>query len=573
LIQERQRRVRELFDAAMDRPSELRREFVADACHDDPELLAQVERLLDASERASGMLDTPIRPRRDVEPVIRPSGSFVGPYRLLHAISSGGMGVVYQAVRADGVFSRVCAVKVIRAELSDDRLVDQFLLERRILARLDHPNIARILDGGSTEDGLPYFVMDYVDGPSIDKHCQRYQLSMRQRLALFQHACAAAQYLHRNGVVHGDFKPANILVGADGVVKVVDFGISRFFKAPHEGEDNPASPLMTPGYASPEQLRGEPLTPASDVYSLGVVLYDLLTGQQPFPEVTRTRAQLLRAITTQTPAPPSAAVKPGAQVVDISAATLRGDLDSIVLRAIHRDPAARYSSAEELNADLVRYLRRRPVLARHGGSFYAIAKFLARNTRASVAAALFFVMLASLSWESLELNRRHQRALFFQHNVMQMQDDILAALDAAMNGLPQDRTAAARELSRSLQQSQLNALEHLADEYQTAFTESVRLWPGMTDSRRELVDHAEAYLHRIEPLVQQDPRAAALLADAWTRLANIEGNPTTVNLHDRARAQSSIAEAQRIVENSPNIPANIADEVSQAVQQIGSAAR
>jgi eukaryotic-like serine/threonine-protein kinase len=572
LIQEQQRRVRELFDAAMEQPTELRRQYVADVCRDDPELFALVDRLLYASERASGMLDTPIRPRREVEAVLRPPGSFVGPYRLLQAISRGGMGVVYQALRADGVFSRVCAVKVIRAELSNNRLVDQFLLERRILARLDHPNIARILDGGSTEDGLPYFVMDYVDGTSIDFHCQRYQLSMRQRLALFQQACAAAQYLHRNGVVHGDFKPANILVGADGVVKVVDFGISRFFKSSLDGEDEPAFPLMTPGYASPEQLRGEPPGPAGDVYSLGLVLYDLLTGTQPFPGVARTREQLLHAIATQNPAPPSVAVRSGAQVVDITAAMLRGDLDSIVLRAIHRDPASRYSTIEEMNADLVRYLRHRPVHARRGGLFYAAAKFLERNTHAAVAAAIFLVMLGTMSWESLELNRRHQRALYFQHNVMRMEGDLLRALDAAIAGLPQDRPGAARELTRHLQQSQLDAIEQLADEYQTAFTESVRLWPGMTPARRDLLDHADTYLHRIEPLVHDDPRAAALLADAWTRLANIEGNPAMVNLHDRNRAQSSIAQAQRIVESSPNIPANILAEVNQAVQQIGSAA-
>ena len=293
-----QRRVRELFDAALDQPAELRQQFLAGFCQGDQKLMDTVGRLLAAQVRSAGVLDTPVWQRHEATANPGQPGSFIGPYKILQELGGGGMGIVYQAVRADEVFQRICAIKVIRPEISTDSLLQRFRQERQILARLDHVNIARIMDGGSTTDGLPYFVMDFVDGSSINKFCSEHALSVRPRLVLFQQVCAAVQYLHKNSVIHGDLKPPNVLVGNDGTVKLVDFGIASVLSATHP-QENKSLPLMTPGYASPEQMQGKPLTPASDVYSLGVILYELLSGYQPFPGTGRGRLELLNVITSQ----------------------------------------------------------------------------------------------------------------------------------------------------------------------------------------------------------------------------------------------------------------------------------
>jgi serine/threonine-protein kinase len=224
--------MRELFDAALDQPVETRQQFLADACNGDQKLFETVQRLLSANQRGAGVLDTPVFRRLELEPTANEPGSFIGPYKILRELGGGGMGIVYQVVRADEVFQRVFALKLIRPELSSDWLLERFRQERRILGRLDHLNIARIVDGGSTTEGLPYFVMDFVDGPSISHFCTQHALSIRPRVVLFQQVCAAVQYLHGNGVIHGDLKPPNILIGIDGAAKLVDFGIASVLASP-----------------------------------------------------------------------------------------------------------------------------------------------------------------------------------------------------------------------------------------------------------------------------------------------------------------------------------------------------
>jgi len=577
LTTEHQRRVRELFDLALDQPANLRREFLADACAGDQLLLDTVGRLLAVQERSGGILDTPVRERPEVPESPGEPGTFIGPYKILQELGGGGMGIVYQAVRADEVFRRICAIKVIRPELSSEWLLERFRQERQILARLDHANIARIVDGGSTPDGLPYFVMDYVDGPSIGTFCTQHALSIRQRLVLFQQVCAAVDYLHRNGVVHGDLKPPNILVGNDSAVKLVDFGIASALSASEPQGQSKSLPLMTPGYASPEQLRGQPLSALSDVYSLGVILYELLTGRRPFDAASRSRNDILNAITTQDPVPPSAIAK-------TIASTLKGDLDCIVLRAMHRDPAHRYSSVGELNADIGRYLQNRPVSGRKGGLLYRGRKLIARNRGGALATLVIAALLGTTAWQGVELHQRYEYSKRQEERIRQLQarlNETQKKVNAELSipappggkSVPaqaeQLRDAQLREAQ--LRDAQLRDIRSLAEAYRTSFPEAVRVWPGMTRDRRELLDQADSYLRQAEPFVTQDPKAPEQLAGAWLWLANVEGNPQTVNLHDHAGAVASINEARRLLEKSPGVHPRLSQQVQAAASQIEAA--
>jgi eukaryotic-like serine/threonine-protein kinase len=565
LVTDHQRRVRELFDAALDQPAGLRHQFLAEACHGDQQLLETVGRLLRAKERSDGVLDTPVAHRREAAPSPAAPGSFIGPYKILQELGGGGMGIVYQAIRADEVFQRVCAIKVIRPDLSTGRLLDRFRQERQILARLDHPNIARIVDGGSTKDSLPYFVMDFVDGPSIGNFCSEHGLGIRARLALFQQVCAAVQYLHQSGVIHGDLKPPNILVGNDGAVKLVDFGIASALSNAQGQQRDSALSLMTPGYASPEQMRGQPLTPASDVYSLGVILYELLTGNQPYPAANRSRSEILNAIATQDPSAPST------KTVGQIHAELQGDLDRIVLYALHREPGHRYRSAAELSSDIGRYLDHRPVAASNGSLLYKTRKFLIRNNRTAQATFIALVLLGTTSWQGVVAYKRLQYSHQLERRLHREQDEIAERTNERKAELVKSAAAGKAPNSpelKQLQESELRDVKQLTDSYRTSFSEAVRVWPGMTRSRRQLLDQAGTYLHEVEPYVRQDPRAPEQLASAWLWLANIEGNPQTVNLRDHKRATASIHQAQQLLDKAPTAPLALVQQVQAAAKQI-----
>ncbi|MBI3932801.1 MAG: serine/threonine protein kinase [Acidobacteria bacterium] len=309
----------------------------------------------------------------------------IGPYRLLREIGHGGMGTVYLAVRADEQFHKRVAVKVVRGGDSAE-VVRHFRRERQILAGLEHAHIAHLLDGGTTEDGLPYFVMEYVEGQPIDRYCDGHGLTVTDVLVLFQQACDAVQHAHRNLVVHRDLKPSNILVTADGLVKLLDFGIAKLLNPELSGEAPTATGLaMTPEYASPEQVRGEPITTATDVYSLGVVLYRLLTGRLPYRLDGRPPLDVLRAVCEEEPERPSLAS---------GRRHLRGDLDNIVLSALCKEPHRRYPSVEALSEDIRRHLEGRPVRARRSSWGYRLLKFVGRNRVAVGAVSLLILLLA-----------------------------------------------------------------------------------------------------------------------------------------------------------------------------------
>jgi len=397
-------RIQEVFDEASQLPADRRHDWVAEACQGDRTLYLQVESLLLALEQEGGFLEEQVASYASrVAAVGTPER--IGAYRILSEIGQGGMGAVYLAERADGQYQRRVAIKLVRGGVaSGPELLRRFSMERQILAGLQHPHIAQLLDAGVTDDGTPYLVMEYVEGLRIDKYCDDNALSLRQRVALFQHVCSAVQYAHRNLVVHRDIKPSNILVTAEGVPKLLDFGIAKLLRTdlPAGDLDHAAQPatlaltapavrLMTREYASPEQVRGLAITTATDVYALGIVLYGLLTGRYPFEAVRSDFIALERAICETDARPPSAAVS---QLPDLSLASeLRGDLDSIVLKAIRKEPGERYVSVEQLSEDLNLYLDGFPVAARRGSRRYRAAKFMRRHRWGMAAAAAFVVVL------------------------------------------------------------------------------------------------------------------------------------------------------------------------------------
>ena len=408
-MSERWQRVREVFHRVVERPEEDWPVFLDEACGDDPELRAEVESLLTAHRRAGGFIETPVlgsspgveedsgrgrspMPRRSDDPL---QGRRVGSYRVLHRLGAGGMGAVYLAVRDDDEFQRRVALKVLKPGMDSEEILRRFRTERQILAGLDHPHIAQLLDGGTTDEGLPYFAMEYVEGNPIHRYCEEQGLSLHGRLELFRAVCSAVHFAHQNLVVHRDLKPANILVTADGHPKLLDFGIAKLLNP--ELSSRTLAPtalgmgLMTLEYASPEQLRGGHVTTASDIYSLGVLLYELLTASHPYRQVARNLDDLRRWMDEEEPEPPSAAVRHR----DDLAATertrrrraLTRDLDAIVLKTLRREPRHRYSSAEELSEDLRRYREGLPVRARRDSYPYRMGKFLRRH-RLGVAATV-----------------------------------------------------------------------------------------------------------------------------------------------------------------------------------------
>ncbi|HEY9420102.1 MAG TPA: serine/threonine-protein kinase, partial [Thermoanaerobaculia bacterium] len=409
---ERWRTVDRVFAQALELPPAERAAFLDSACAGDEGLRREVELLLAADERNATFLERPAGEALGWRPLAgeEEEGGRLGPYRLLRRIGGGGMGNVYLASRDDEEYQREVAIKILRAGLEGTEAYHRFLAERQILARLEHPNIARLYDGGTTSDGRPFLVMELVDGLPVDQYCDRHQLTVDQRLGLFRRICSAVEHAHQNLLVHRDIKPGNILVTPDGEPKLLDFGIAKQLEPKIAADSGPLTRtglrIMTPSYASPEQVKGEAVTTASDVYSLGVLLYELLTGRSPYgpAEVTY---EIERAICEQEPERPSAALfRAGAAGSDETASArktrpqvlqrrLRGDLDNIVLMALRKEPSRRYSSVGQLSRDLERHQQDLPVAARADTLRYRARKFVVRH-RVGVAAAVAVLLLVTL---------------------------------------------------------------------------------------------------------------------------------------------------------------------------------
>lgn len=412
--------IEKIFYAAMELPRDEREAFISQACAGDEELLREVQALLAANQDAESFLDSPVNmpPHSGTfsPTLVMPhptanagasaeSGVRIGAYRLIREIGRGGMGAVWLAERADGQFYQQVAIKLLHAGSENEEVMRRFRHERQILASLDHPNIARLLDGGTTEDGRPYFVMEYIEGLPIDEYCRQHQLSVDDRLKLFRQVCAAVHYAHQNLVIHRDLKPSNIAVTADGTPKLLDFGIAKLIQPDLSRSYDTLTGVtpMTPAYASPEQVRGEKLTTASDVYSLGVVLYELLTGRSPYRLKAHGFGELMRAVIEQEPERPSTAITredgaPPTNPITIEPTEklrrrLSGDIDSIVLMALRKEPPSRYGSVEQFSEDVRRYLEGLPTVARRGTLGYRALKYIRRNKVPVAAAALILLSL------------------------------------------------------------------------------------------------------------------------------------------------------------------------------------
>jgi serine/threonine-protein kinase len=382
--------VERFFLEALDRPAPERQAFLDDVCA-DAEVRAEVGSLLAAHDAAGEFLETADATRAAalLDSEEEPPDARFGPYRLMQEIGRGGMGVVYRAERADGQFEQQVALKVLKRGMDSDEILRRFLVERQILARLQHAHIARLLDGGVGQNGQPYYVMEYVEGRPLSDHCNERRLSIEARLELFVHVCEAVQYAHQQLVVHRDLKPSNILVTAGGEVKLLDFGIAKLLD-PAAGVTRTEArlSLATPEYGAPEQMRGEPVTTAADIYALGVVLYELLAGRRPYRFAERTPEQILEVVSTVEPVRPSTAAPARLR------RRLRGDLDTIVLKALRKEPERRYGSAEALLEDVRRHLAGLPVRARPDTLAYRTAKFARRHAIALGAVGLVIASLA-----------------------------------------------------------------------------------------------------------------------------------------------------------------------------------
>jgi serine/threonine-protein kinase len=407
---QRWRQLQDLFASARALAADDRERLLRDHAAADPDLVDQVRALL-AADASSGVMDAFAPRLGSVAGVLEVAAPVqIGPYRIVSEIGRGGMGIVYLADRVDGDFDQRVAIKLIDSTDTGDPLHQRFLAERRILAGLVHPHIARLLDGGVTAAGRPYLVMEYVDGLPITTYCDQQQLDIPARLRLVAEVCDAVQHAHQNLVIHRDLKPSNILISPDRRVHLLDFGIAKLIDP--AGAAAPAtrleSRMMTPEYASPEQVRGDPLGTTSDIYALGVLLYELLCGCAPYRFETRAPLQMATVVCEQDPAPPSARVAGRDGAVDPDTAArhrgtsierlvrlLDGDLDAIVLKAMRKEPAQRYHSADMLRQDVERYQAGLPVLAHRGGRRYRVRKFLRRHRVEAAAAAIVLIALVA----------------------------------------------------------------------------------------------------------------------------------------------------------------------------------
>ena len=384
---ERWQRLQDVFHLAVDRPPADRRAFLEElGC--DEELAREALELIDAHGSISDVHTTKDEP----SPV---TGRRIGPYVLTRELGHGGMATVYLAIRDDAEFKKEVAIKLVKRGVDSEFVVNRFRTERQILASLNHPNISHLLDGGTTDDGVVYLVMEVVDGQPIDAHCASSDVDLDGRLELFLTVCDAVQYANEGGVIHRDLKPGNILVTPTGQVKLLDFGIAKITTPTFEdtvARTATGTLMMTPQYASPEQIRGEQVSPATDIYSLGVLLYELLTETLPYPIQNSSPHEVARIITESDPIPPSA------QPLDLTVRRrLRGDLDSIILTALRKEPSRRYGAVADLAEDVRRHLRGVPVKARPDTLPYRAGKFLRRNRKLAIAATLVFAIAISVA--------------------------------------------------------------------------------------------------------------------------------------------------------------------------------
>jgi tetratricopeptide (TPR) repeat protein len=516
--QERWQTLKEIFWTAAECDPAARAEYIEKACAGDAGLRAEVESLLEAHAVDDGFIEQPAAEFSLGGGISAKRASWIGrrlsSYRIVEEIGRGGMSDVYKAVRDDDEYQKEVAVKVLRSSYASTSLLGRFKIEKQILATLDHPNIAKLLDGGSTQEGLPYLVMDYICGQPIDEYCTRNNLSINQRLELFRTLCTAVQYVHQHLMVHGDLKCSNVLVAEGGVVKLLDFGIAKLLN-PIPGtrsQDGKVTSVLalTPEYASPEQIRGGPITTASDVYSLGIVLFRLLTGVLPHPSSQNFSYELASKICELEPPLPSFAASQNEVLKRAGLpAELSGDIDNIVLMAMQKDPAKRYASVEQLNEDLRRYLQGFPVTARAASLPYKVAKFFKRHKAGLAAASLLVLTLiggiVATSWEAHIAGVERARAERHFEDVRKLANTFMFDVEGAIENLP-----------------------------------------GSTAARQMLVTNSLEYLDGLSAESTNNAALKRELATAYEKIADIQGGFRQANLGDVPQAIKSYRKAASI---------------------------
>ncbi len=426
--------VKEIFLAALEKDASDRTGFLDEICADDSDLRQEIESLLASHEEIEDFIE---KPAFEVGEVFTTGANqtekHFGNYKIIHEIGAGGMGAVFLAERSDGEFEQKVAIKIIRQAIAESELISRFKRERQILATLNHPNIAKLLDGGVSDDGLPFLAMEYIEGEAITKFAERENLKLEERLKLFLKVCSAVAYAHRNLTVHRDIKPSNILVTKEGEPKLLDFGLAKLIDenlSNDTEQTQTAFRALTPAYASPEQLKNEPITTSSDIYSLGIVLYELLTGERPFQFEGKSLEEIIKTVTTFEPPPPSANPQSA-----IRNPKLKGDLDNIALMALRKEPERRYKSVEAFAEDIERHLKGLPVAARPNTFRYRTEKFIQRNRVGVFAASLVLIaVLAGLittGWQSRVAAHERDQAQQAQAKAEQINSFLQSILSAA----------------------------------------------------------------------------------------------------------------------------------------------
>ena len=505
-------RINALFHEALDLDPDAREALLARTAEKDPDLALEVRSLIASHEEAGAFLETPagLPLLKSMAP-----GDRLGPYRIIEEIGRGGMGVVYRAVRDDEHFRKEVAIKVIDPMMRSGEILKRFRAERQILAMLDHPHIARLIDGGTAPDGSPYLVMEHVSGKPLLQYCNEHRLGVDDRLQLFLTVCDAVQFAHQRLVVHRDLKSDNVLVMEDGSPRLLDFGIAKLMSHEAGGAPAtitaPAARMLTPDYASPEQIRGEPVTVASDVYSLGVVLYELMTGTRPLHFETRTPEEILRVVTQEEPTVPSTAVArvrsdETASLLGSTPPRLRrrlaGDLDYIILKALEKDPGRRYASVDQLGRDIHRYLESLPVLGRGRTTAYLLSRLVRRHRVAFATGGLVaLALVAGL---------------------------IGTAWQAHIAGIERDRAKRRFDDVRSLAHAVVFDLH-----------DAIENLPGSTKARELLVMHALRYLDNLSKEASGDPGLQHEMGVAYGKIGDVQGRPEFSNLGRTSDARRS----------------------------------
>ena len=525
---ERYQQIKSVYLGAEELPAEDRDAYIRKACNGDTALMEEVNQLFANTATADPLLS--LGAQKFAPELIKPSilGQTIGHYKIVRELGAGGMGRVYLATRTDD-FRKMAAIKLLRAGVDSDALIARFRIERQILAAFDHPNIARLVDGGTNHDGLPYLVMEYIEGQPIDAYCDERRLSIDERLRLFLLVCAAVQYAHRNLVVHRDLKPSNIMVMYDGTPKLLDFGIAKLLRPDFSPVTQAFTAAdvrpMTPEYASPEQVLGAPITTAADVYSLGVILYELLTGHKPHRFKTHTPLEMYQIARQAEPTRPSTAIRitedtlsdDGMEMLKITPESvssarktqpeklrrvLAGDLDNILLRALQKEPQERYSSVEQFAEDIRRYLEGLPVTACKETLFYRTSKYVRRHKGPVAASALVLLTLiggiVTTTWQARASRAQHARA-----------------------------------------ERRFQDVRHLANSVLYELHDAIEKLPGSTHARELLVKRGLEYLDSLAGEASGDKGLQLELADAYERVGAIQWNKFGGHLGNRDGAEAS----------------------------------